>query len=392
MSDGRLRVLAIDDEAGITTVIRKAVEGAGHEAIATTDIDEFKNAVKTWLPALVIIDINMPGCDGVELLHYLAEAGCTAQICVSSGLDDSTIDAVIRIGNDSGLKMGGKLAKPMRLADLQQVLEKQASAAGGGITAADLAQAIKANQLFLEYQPILDCKLGRITAVEALVRWRHPRRGVVLAGDFIGLVEENGLIDSLTDWVVTHAAQQMAVWHRQSLPLEIAVNISAENTRDSTLPDRLAQLCRNNLANPNAMLLELSETSAMNDMAQMMDVLTRLRVRGFKLSIDDFGTGCSSLVHLQRMPFSDMKIDRSFVTQMTQSRDRATIVEIIIELARKLGRRSVATGVENQITLDQLVKLGCGAAQGYHLGAPTVAERIPEMVRGYNPARARAVA
>jgi EAL domain-containing protein (putative c-di-GMP-specific phosphodiesterase class I) len=192
--------------------------------------------------------------------------------------------------------------------------------------------------------------------------------------------------------VVTHAAQQMTVWHRQSLPLEVAVNISAKNIRDNALPDRLAQLCRNNLANPNSMLLELNETSAMNDMAQMMDVLTRLRVRGFKLSIDDFGTGCSSLVHLQRMPFSDMKIDRSFVTQMTQSRDSATIVEIIIELAHKLGRRSVATGVENQATLDQLVKLGCGAAQGYHLGAPTAAARIPELVRGYNPARARAMA
>src|SRR5579862_741079 len=366
MSDGRLRVLAIDDEPGMNTFVKKAVEAAGHDAIATEDLQAFRSAVETWQPALVIIDVNMPGCDGVELLHYLGETGCQAQIYVSSGLDDGTIDAVIRIGADCGLKMAGKLAKPIRLADLQQVLAKQASSAGG-VTAADLALAVKANHLFLEYQPILDCKLSRMTAVEALVRWRHPRLGVVTASEFIGLAEENDLIDQLNDWVVTHAAQQLTVWHRQSLPLEVAVNISAKNIRDNTLPDRLAQLCRNNLANPNAMLLELTETSAMQDMAQMMDVLTRLRVRGFKLSIDDFGTGCSSLVHLQRMPFSDMKIDRSFVTQMTQSRDSATIVEIIIELARKLGRRSVATGVENQATLDQLVKLGCGAAQGYHL-------------------------
>ncbi len=140
------------------------------------------------------------------------------------------------------------------------------------------------------------------------------------------------------------------------------------------------------------MLLELSETSAMQDMAQMMDVLTRLRVKGFKLSIDDFGTGCSSLVHLQRLPFSDMKIDRSFVAQMTQSRDCAVVVEIIIDLARKLGRRSVAKGVENQATLDQLMKLNCGGAQGFHLGAPAAPERIPELVRSYNPARARAAA
>jgi EAL domain-containing protein (putative c-di-GMP-specific phosphodiesterase class I) len=391
MSDGKLRVLAIDDEPGINNFVKKAVEPAGHDVIATNDLQEFKTAVESWQPTLVIIDVNMPGCDGVELLHYLGEAGCTAQIYVSSGLDDATIDAVIRIGNDCGLKMSGKLAKPMRLAELQQVLAKQA-AAGGGLTAADLTQAIRANQLFLEYQPILDCKLSRMTAVEALVRWRHPLHGVVTAGEFIGLAEENGLIDGLTDWVMTHAAQQLTVWHRQSLPLEVAVNISAKNMLDNALPDRLAQLCRNNLANPNAMLLELTETSAMQDMAQMMDVMTRLRVRGFKLSIDDFGTGCSSLVHLQRMPFSDMKIDRSFVTQMTQSRDCATIVEIIIDLARKLGRRSVAKGVEDQPTLDQLIKLGCGGAQGFHLSPPVAADRIPELIRGYAPGRPRAVA
>jgi EAL domain-containing protein (putative c-di-GMP-specific phosphodiesterase class I) len=215
--------------------------------------------------------------------------------------------------------------------------------------------------------------------------------GLVLSARFIPLAEEGGLIDPLTDWVVTRAAQQAAVWQRQSLTLEVAVNISAKNMRDDHLPDRLFQLCRNNLANPNMMIFELNETSAMDDMARMIDVLTRLRVRGFKLSIDDFGTGCSSLVHLQRMPFSDMKIDRSFVSQMSQSRDCALIVEIIVDLARKLGRRSVATGVENQATLDQLMNLGCGAAQGFHLGAPVAAERIPEMVRSYSP-RTRAVA
>ncbi len=165
MGDGRLRVLAIDDEAPINYVVKKAVESFGHEVIATQDIREFKTAIESWNPTLVLIDVNMPGCDGVELLRYLAEAGCTAQIYVSSGLDDATVDAVLRIGNDRGLKMAGKLPKPLRLADFQQVLARRASAEIT-LTAADVAQAIRGNQLFLEYQPILDCKLGRFTAVE----------------------------------------------------------------------------------------------------------------------------------------------------------------------------------------------------------------------------------
>ncbi len=287
----------------------------------------------------------MPGCDGVELLRHLASARCPAQVFVSSGLDDSTVDAVIRLGTERGLKMGGKLSKPVRLADLQRVLAAQATADGAPLSS-DLARAIKGNELFLEYQPKLDCKLNRITAVEALLRWRHPQRGAVPPNQFIRLAEENDLIDPLTDWVVSHAAQQMALWHRQSLPIEVAVNISAqEYARRRAPPTRLAQLCRNHAANPASMILELTETSTIHDMIEMMDVLTRLRIKGFKLSIDDFGTGCSSLVQLQRMPFCEMKIDRSFVTQMTLSRDCAVIVEIIIDLARKLGRRSVAEGV-----------------------------------------------
>lgn len=391
MSDDRLRVLAIDDEPGITNFVRKAVESLGHEVIATCELAEFKHAVESWRPGVMIIDVNMPTCDGVELLRYLAEAGCGTPIYVLSGLDDITVDAVIRIGADRGLRMAGKLMKPLRLAELQEVLGRHL-AAEGGPGAQELAQALTRNELFLEYQPVLDFKLNRISGVEALVRWRHPRRGLVMPDQFVELAESSDLSGALTDWVVSHAAQQMAVWHRQGMQLEVGVNISPKNTRDGALPDRLAQLCRNHVANPNGLILELSETSAMEDMVQMMDVLTRLRVKGFRLSIDDFGTGCSSLVHLQRMPFSDMKIDRSFVAQMTESADCATIVEVIVELARKLKRRSVAKGVENQPTLDRLTRLGCGAAQGFFISPPLASERVLEFVRSYAPGRPRAVA
>ena len=387
MSDNPLRVLVIDDEQGIINFLKKAIESMGHEVIATQEFEQFKNAIETWDPAVAIIDINMPGHDGVELLRYLATAGCKARILVSSGLDDRTVDAVIRLGSERGLRMSAKLPKPLRLADLQRILAEDKPAPNTPLSSSELAQAIKDNQLFLEYQPKIDCRLNRVTGVEALVRWRHPLRGLVRPDQFIGLAEGNGLIDALTDWVVSHAAQQAGLWHRQGLPIEVAVNISALNTRDVAFPDRLAQLCKNHLANPSSLVLELTETGAMSDVIQMMDVLTRLRVKGFKLSIDDFGTGYSSLVQLQRMPFCEIKIDRSFVSQMKQSRDCEVIVEIIVDLAHKLGLRSVAEGVEGKPILDALTKLGCDAAQGFHISPPVGADRIPELIRQYSQTR-----
>jgi len=362
------RLLIIDDDDAFARFVKKVAQSLGFEVVAVTDPDEFKMTAKAWTPTLVILDLNMPGCDGVELMRYLALARCGAHIVVASGLDDRTVEATVRLGAERGLKMGGALAKPARLQTVRDLLTRFISVAPDAL-AGELAEAIRTDQLFLQYQPKLDCRGGRMTAVEALVRWRHPTRGIVPPDQFIALAEGMGLIDALTDWVVATAARQAADWRSQGLPLEVAVNISAKNTQDIDLPADI--------------ILELTETSAMRDAVQMMDVLTRLRVKGFRLSIDDFGTGYSSLVQLQRMPFSELKVDRSFVMQMTRSKDCRVIVEIVIDLARKLGLTSVAEGVENQAILDELRGLGCDAAQGYHLSRPVDAARIPEVVQAY---------
>ena len=386
----RNRLLIIDDDGAYARFVKKVGLTLGFDAICTDDPDEFCTLAKSWAPSLVILDLTMPGTDGVELLRHLAAAQCEAHVIVASGLDDRTLEAALRLGAERGLKMGGTLAKPTRLQTLRTMLTKFV-AADDDLLAAELATAIKEDQLFLQYQPKLDCRAGRMTAVEALVRWRHPVRGVIPPDQFIGLAEATGLIDPLTDWVVTHAARQAAIWDGQQMPLDIAVNISARNAQDLDLPDRLVELCSSAGADPTSMILELTETSAMSDAVQMMDVATRLRVKGFRLSIDDFGTGYSSLVQLQRMPFSELKVDRSFVMQMTRSKDCRVIVEIVIDLARKLGLRSVAEGVESQTILDELLKLGCDAAQGYHLSRPVDAGRIAQVVSEF-PALARSAA
>jgi EAL domain-containing protein (putative c-di-GMP-specific phosphodiesterase class I) len=293
----------------------------------------------------------------------------------------------MQLGRERGLDMSQALPKPMRVESLQERLDafKRVSKP---LLAADLDAALAADQLFLEYQPKLDCRLGRITGAEALVRWNHPTQGIIQPDQFIALAEETGLIHGVTDWVIATAAAQAASWRADHLGLEVAVavNFSASYLADLDLPDRLEQHCRTAGSEPAFLTLELTETGAMREAVQMMDVLTRLRLKGFRLSIDDFGTGYSSLVQLQRMPFSEVKVDLSFVTQMMNNTGCRVIVEIVIDLARKLGLTSVAEGVEEDAALKALIDMGCDTAQGYYISRPIAADLMPEFVANYEAA------
>ncbi len=385
------RLLVVDDEPGIVRLIKRVAEGSGFDVAVTEDSRTFAKAVRSWRPRVIIMDLKMPGTDGIQLLLDLAADKCTAHVVLASGEDGKVLETAQQLGRERGLKMSGMLQKPIRIETLRELLAAF-KPVPKTLLSTDLAEAISANHLFLEYQPKLDCRLARITGVEALVRWRHPRLGIILPDQFIALAEETDLIHRLTDWVVAEAAKQAAIWHADNLALEVAVNISAEDIEDLDLPERLDQRCRDAGIDPGSMILELTETGAMREAVQMMDVLTRLRLRGFKLSIDDFGTGYSSLVQLQKMPFSELKIDRSFVMQMMNNSGCKVIVEIVVDLARKLGLKSVAEGVEGEATLSSLVEIGCDMAQGFYVSRPIAAGCVPEFVRVHEGTRERAAA
>jgi EAL domain-containing protein (putative c-di-GMP-specific phosphodiesterase class I) len=372
---GALRLLMIDDDPAYCRLVKRVAEPHGFEVIVTDDPKDFQKAAQSWCPTLVIMDLQMPGKDGIELLRELAIGKCSAAIVLSSGLDLRTLEAGHRLGAERGLKMERVLQKPVSLEQLNDLMVRLKPVDDALLTR-DLGEAIASDQLFLEYQPKIDSRLGRITGVEALVRWLHPTRGVIRPDQFIPLAEATDSIDLLTDWVVLTAARQAAAWKHQDLALEVAINISAKNLRDIQLPDRLAGHCKESGIEPDLLILELTETSAMRDAVHMMDVLTRLRVKGFNLSIDDFGTGYSSLIQLRRMPFSELKIDLLFVMQMTWDKDCRIIVEAMIDLARKLGLKSVAEGVESESIWNALVERRCDNGQGYYLGRPMSADRI----------------
>ena len=385
------RLLVIDDEPGLGQAIGRIAEASGFEVVVTEDPAVFVNTARLWQPTAIMLDLKMPGTDGIQLLRALAADKSAAHIVLTSGADTKVLEAAMQLGRARGLNMSEPLPKPMRAEDLRQRLAgfkrlpKQA-------LSADLATALAEDRLFLEYQPKFDCRLARITGAEALVRWDHPTHGIIAPEQFILMAEEDGAIRGVTDRVVAEATRQAARWHANGLPLEVAVNISARDLEDLNLPDRLEQHCRNAAVDPATITLELTETGAMREAVQMMDVLTRMRLKGFKLSIDDFGTGYSSLVQLQRMPFSEIKIDRSFVMQMQTNRDCRAIVEIVIDLAKKLGLRSVAEGVEEAAALNALIDMGCDAAQGYHLCRPIAAAALGDFARNERTARAAGAA
>ena len=387
------RLLVIDDEPALGQIVKKVAEASGFDVVVTDDPVIFTDTARQWHPSVIMLDLKMPGTDGVQLLRTLAADNCPAHVVLSSGSDVKILESAMQLGRERGLKMGEALPKPIRADSLRERLA-ELKRASKPLAAADIKGALAAGQLFLEYQPKLDCRLGRITAAEALVRWRHPTQGIIQPGQFIALAEETGLIHGVTDWVVATAAAQAASWRAAKLGLEVAVavNFSASDLADLELPDRLEQYCRNVAIDPAFLTLELTETGAMREAMQMMDVLTRLRLKGFKLSIDDFGTGYSSLVQLQKAPFSEIKIDLSFVSQMMRNTGCRVIVEIIIDLARKLGLRSVAEGVEEDDALKALIEMGCDMAQGFYISRPIAAEQMPGFIASFEDAWGRAAA
>ena len=234
----------------------------------------------------------------------------------------------------------------------------------------DLRRGLDDGELALVYQPKVNLLTGEVRGVEALVRWMHPDRGLVLPASFVGHAEHTGLIRPLTMHVLEGALAQVGDWRRSGLDLSVAVNLSVRNLLDRSLPDDVAALLERWDVPATALELELTESTIMADPARAREILEALHDLGVGLSIDDFGTGYSSLGKLKQLPVDEIKIDRSFVTGMARDRSDATIVRSTIDLARNLGLRVVAEGIEDMEVRNELAELGCDLGQGYLFSEP----------------------
>jgi sensor c-di-GMP phosphodiesterase-like protein len=230
--------------------------------------------------------------------------------------------------------------------------------------------------LILHYQPKVNMKTQEIVGCEALIRWRLNDNSTIYPDSFIGVAEQTNLIKPMTQWVIRECFRQLRQWIDSKMGMGVAINLSANLLTNLSLPDDIMAVAEEFRISPSMITFEVTETAVMTQPKLAMEILTRLRVKGFNLSIDDFGTGYSSLVELYRMPFNELKIDKSFIIELDTNVEAQVIARSIIELAHNLGLNIVAEGIENNASQEILAKMGCDQGQGYFFGKPMSSENF----------------
>ncbi len=341
---------------------------------------------------LVVCDLDMPEMDGLELIRHLGQAESAVSVIISSAHEQSLLDSVNKMTAAYGVRLLGMIAKPVTLEGLEGLIAlheppgpkvERAPAGAPDFSLEQILEGVRLKQFEPFFQPKVELATKRIVGAEALARWRHPDHGLVGPYAFIDPLEQSGNIDALTFLMLERAARIWHNWRESDLDLTISVNLSLASLTDTTLADQITDISHSAGLDPRHMILEITETAAMTDVAPALENLARLRMRGFGLSVDDYGTGFSSLRQLTRVPFTELKIDRGFVTDCATNPPSSTIVQSSVEMARSLGIKSVAEGVESQEDWNLLKAAGCDLAQGYLIAKPMEAERFVEWAHSW---------
>jgi EAL domain-containing protein (putative c-di-GMP-specific phosphodiesterase class I)/ActR/RegA family two-component response regulator len=374
-----MKLLAIDDESEICALVAEIATDLGYEVDQALKAESVFEVLDKAVPDVIVLDLMMPGMDGVEWLRVLAGRAKGAKICLISGSDMRVLNSARRLGSAHGLDIFAVFEKPI---DIQQLRGALQELAGGGdsLRGTDIARALATGQIVMHFQPLITIADRQVAGAEALMRWQHPTRGLLFPTDFLDQAFEQGLMQPLTMFALQQAVAAAARWREAGLVLTVGVNIAASSLLDLTLPDQIGALCDRAGVPTEQIMLEVTETEAMQDTKRTMDVLLRMRLRGLGLGIDDFGTGYSSLRELQRMPFSAMKIDKSFVMDMATNRDCRVIVNAIIDLGHNLGLKIVAEGVEDRRAWEMLAERRCDVAQGYYMAKSMPAQDLPAWI------------
>jgi EAL domain-containing protein (putative c-di-GMP-specific phosphodiesterase class I)/CheY-like chemotaxis protein len=386
---GQPGVLLVDDDPFMLGMQSRMLRSMGYTKIGTAmSADAALTLLGPGLAAVdvIVCDLNMPDIDGLEFLRRLGDSNFRGNVILLSGEGPRIIHAVRKLLAGRSLLILGALEKPAGRAALralldrwQQSLPPPAAVATEFIyTAADLRAAQQAEQWVLHYQPKVDLRTGALVGTEALVRWDHPVHGLVYPDRFIGLAEDCGAIDALTEWVLHAALTQLAKWHRDGLEIHMAVNLSTESLRAPDFARKVGALVRERCLSPQDLVLEVTESRVMSISSEPLETLVRLRMQRFGLSIDDFGTGHSSLAQLRDVPFTELKIDRGFVHGARHNQLIRPMLEGSIGIAQRLGLQTVGEGVETEDDWALLREIGCDIAQGYFIGKPMPADRLPD--------------
>lgn len=331
------------------------------------------------------IDLSMPDMDGIELVRHLANSDHPTAVVLTSALGSALLLSVETMSKAYGVELLGAFEKPATPEILCQLIGRYRPPHARPIereglpafTLDEIRSGLSSGQFEPFYQPKVEFKTGKVHAVEAFARWKHPVHGQVRPGAFIPVLEASGHMEHLTWHVIERSVAACRGWHDDGIPLSVSINLSPTSLGEEGLAERiLAHIAKHGLE-AQYVSFEITELMAMTDSPVCLENLARLRMKGFGLSIDDYGTAHSNVQQLLRIPFLDLKIDRSFVAGASANKQMRIALASCLDLAKKLHRNSVAVGVETREDWDLLNELGCTYAQGYYIAKPMEASAVP---------------
>lgn len=386
-----LRVLIADDDTFMLDIIEELLAAFGIRQVQRAKtgesvlrlVDSSDESVQ-----LLICDLNMAGMDGIEILRHLADRSFQGAIIVISGSDARILDSVTNLAREHSLNLLGVLAKPLDITKLHGTLLRYSltkfptptieneAAAPRSLTFDEVHNGILSGCVQVAFQPKVCLRDRQVVGAECLLRWNDPRYGFLPPGVVITSAERYGLITPLTEQILRLAVAAVADWSRHGAKISVAVNISSRSLNTLNLPELLSSIVRQGGVETGSITLEITETGLMADHVASLEVMNRLRLKGFKLSIDDFGIGYSSMEKLKNMPFNELKVDRSFVVGAREHAIARAIVDSSVRLAHAIQMRVVAEGTEDQDDLDFVIRAGCDDVQGDVIAKPMPADEF----------------
>jgi len=395
INPNELKILVIEDDDFQRKMLVNMLHSLGVTSLSNSGNGkrglEMMNAENEMQTDIVVCDLNMPEMDGLEFVRHLAEKHNHVAIIIISALGSKLVSSAARMARMYGVKLLGVIEKPITLDQFKLMFEKyerfenklKQPAVTENFTLKEILDGISAQQFEPFFQPKIDFNTGRIVGAEALSRWIHPKHGVMGPYAFIPQLEQSGNIDDLTFVMLEKAAAACHSFHDSGYPLTVAVNLSTTSLGVTALAEKITRVVHKSGIDPRYITLEITESAAMTDVAHALENLLRLSMNGFALSIDDYGTGYSSMQQLTRIPFSELKIDQSFVKDLADNEALRIVVESSIEMAHKLKVKSVAEGVESQQDWDMLKRMGCDTAQGYFIARPMSVTAFHDFLTSY---------
>jgi len=381
-------VLVVDDSSdhrsGIIDLLRmlgcsKTYEAKdGHVAL-----DMIRNFA--ILPAVLIVDLQMPNMDGIELVQRLAEENRQPAVIIATEGDNNLISSVELIIDALNLPLLGALQKPCNAGQLQGLLNRfnatptppSSNPTIANLVSPEMLQiAIRSGDIIPAYQPKVSLSTGRVVGVEALARWTDQNGNQIPPGSFIQVAERYDLIQELTLAMLGHVLSDLKHWQAHGADLIVALNLSGKTISDKHLADEIIRRVESDQVSPTKLIFEVTESALVSDMATSLATLVRLRLHGFGLSIDDYGTGFSSMQQLARVPFTELKIDRSFISSASRRDNVFTILDSAIDMGLRLGLTTVAEGVETAEEVELLKFFGCNLIQGFLIAKPMASNEL----------------